>query len=71
LSYPIVRRPGNEFFPFGGSRNSQRFVNDHRNPINARRLRSDPLKDGYDADADEDPTLLRDRKNDKNSNIPY
>jgi hypothetical protein len=46
---PIVRRKRSEFFPNGGSRNSQKFVNDHTLPENRRRHHgTDPLKPGHD-----------------------
>lgn len=53
---PIVKSPRGRFFPHGGGRRSERHQNDHNNKLNRRRLRIDPLKDGYDAG--EDPTKV-------------
>ncbi len=68
MSNRISRKDRSRFFPHHGNINSERHVNDHRNPLNRRRLRIDPLKDGYDPD--EDPTLDHDRKNDPIYKIP-
>lgn len=46
--YPIEKKPRNTFFPHGGNRRSEKHWNDSKNLLNRRRLRSDPLKDGYD-----------------------
>ena len=51
-SYPIERKPRREFFPHGGDRNSERHWNDVGDPLNRRRFRSDPLKDGFDPGED-------------------
>ena len=50
--YPIVRKRPNKFFPNGGNRRSQTYVNDISDPLNKRRFRSDPLKDGFDPQED-------------------
>jgi len=42
-------------FPHGGGRGSELYVNDHELEENNRRMRVDPLKDGYDPDRIEDP----------------
>lgn len=50
----IRKKNKREFFPHGGNRRSERHWNDASNVLNRRRLRIDPLKDGYDSG--EDPT---------------
>jgi len=45
---PIVRRRRNVFFPHGGNRNYEKHWNSTSNPLNKRRFRVDPLKDGHD-----------------------
>jgi len=64
----IVRKPRNRFFPDGGNINSQRHWNDPHNPLNRRRLRLNPLNDGYDSD--ENPLLPWDRRHLPNHKIP-
>lgn len=46
--YPIVRKRSGEFFPHGGTRRSETHWNDETDSLNKRRLRIDPLKDGFD-----------------------
>jgi len=53
MSYPIIKKPRGRFFPHGGDR---RTWNDIEDPLNNRRMRTDPLKDGYDP-PDEDPIV--------------
>jgi len=50
--YPIVRKRRGDFFPHGGNRRSEQHVNDTADPLNKRRFRSDPLKDGFDSQED-------------------
>jgi hypothetical protein len=52
--YPIVKKDRRAFFPNGGDRRSQRYVNDSSAEDQARRRRVDPLKTGYEPG--DDPT---------------
>jgi hypothetical protein len=54
MSGEIIRKKKkNEFFPNGGRRSSQRFVNDHTLDENRRRHHgTDPLKPGHDTGDD-------------------
>lgn len=63
-SYPIIRDiPKKKHFPFDGTRNSQKHVNDHKLVENRRRLHgTDPLKDGFDPGEDPIRREHKDRK---------
>lgn len=45
--YPIVKKNKRAFFPNGGDRRSQKYVNDINAEDQRRRRRVDPLKEGY------------------------
>lgn len=64
--YPIVKKRKSEKMPMGGSNRSQVHVNDNTLDENKRRLREDPLKDGYDDG--EDP--IKDKKPRPDVDIP-
>lgn len=66
--YPIIRKRKSEFFPGGGSRTSQKIINDVKDElVNKRRFHgTDPLKDGFDPQ--ENP--LRRRVPRRKSDIP-
>lgn len=66
-NYPIIRKKKKDFFPLGGDRRSQTFVNDPCLPENRRRMRVDPLRDGWDPG--EDP-VRRARRRPNDSDIP-
>ena len=60
--YPTARRRKRSAFPLGGDRRSQVFMNDPCLPENRRRMRVDPLVDGWDPG--EDPSKrARPRRN--------
>jgi hypothetical protein len=65
--YPIIRKRRNVFFPHGGSRRAEMHVNDIDDPLNKRRFRADPLKDGFDSQ--ENP-IRREGPSPKKPDIP-